>query len=198
MRALDSGVNTSYSSAAACPSKNAISFCLSCCLAGAFMLNGRRCGGASCCSTISASSARPPRGSATNGLMSTDWMTSSRSTARRPSATSASTTASTSRPRAAAIALEQLGAAHAREHVAGLVAAHRRRAEVHVLDQFEQHAAGAGHHHQPHLAVAVQPEHQFHAAANLLTDQHAGEAVIGEPPRHLVVGLGAAARAWRG
>ena len=37
-----------------------------------------------------------------------------------PSATSASTTASTSRPRAA-IALQQLGAAHAREHVARLV-----------------------------------------------------------------------------
>src|SRR5262245_42884970 len=49
-----------------------------------------------CCNTISASSAIPPWGSATKGLMSTDCTMSARSTARRPSATSASTTASTS------------------------------------------------------------------------------------------------------
>ena len=48
------------------------------------------------CSTIRASSANPPCGRATNGLMSTDCTTSSSSAARRPSATSASTSASTS------------------------------------------------------------------------------------------------------
>ena len=82
-RALDSGVNTSYSSAAAWRSKNAISFCLSCCLswAGAMVIRFRSAlqgqavlPASRCCSTISASSAMPPCGSATNGLMSTDWI----------------------------------------------------------------------------------------------------------------------------
>ena len=47
--------------------------------------------------TMSASSARPPCGNATNGLMSTDSMTSSRSAASRPRPMSALTTASPSR-----------------------------------------------------------------------------------------------------
>ena len=161
------------------------------------MLNGRRYGGASCCSTISASSARPPRGSATNGLMSTDWMTSSRSIGEPAERDERVHDGLDVEARAAAIALEQLGAAHAREHVAGLVAADRRRAEVHVLDQFEQHAAAAGHHHQPHLAVAMQPEHQFHPAADLLADQHAGEAVVAQAAASSRRTRGSAVRASR-
>ena len=69
-----------------------------------------------------------------------------------------------------------------------LSAAHRRRAEGHVLDELEQHAAAAGHDHQAHFGVAVQAEHELEAAADLPADQHAGEAVPLQPLRHAVIG----------
>ena len=63
----------------------------------------------------------------------------------------------------------------ARDHVARLVAADRRRRKRHVLGQLEQHAAAAGHGHQAHFRIAMQAEHELQAAADLLADQHAVE-----------------------
>ena len=83
-------------------------------------------------------------------------------------------------PGGTAIAVQKLAAAHAIEQVAGLLAADRRRAEGHVLDELEQHAAAAGHHHEPHLGVAMEPEHQLQAAADLLADQHAAQSVLAQ------------------